>query len=52
MDAALRIGNGLAAINKTQAVIHFEPDGTIVHANDLFLSAIGYTLEENSRQAS
>jgi methyl-accepting chemotaxis protein len=36
----------LAAINKSQAVIEFELDGTIIKANDNFLSALGYRLEE------
>ena len=36
----------LAAIHKSQAVIQFEMDGTIIDANDLFLNAMGYTLEE------
>ena len=30
----------------TQAVIEFELDGTIIHANDTFLSTVGYTLDE------
>jgi methyl-accepting chemotaxis protein len=34
------------AINKSQAVIEFDMDGTIMRANDLFLKAMGYTLEE------
>jgi len=34
------------AINKSQAVIEFQPDGTIIHANQNFLSVMGYTLEE------
>lgn len=34
------------AINKSQAVIEFTLDGTILHANQNFLSALGYTLEE------
>ncbi len=34
------------AINKAQAVIEFELDGTIISANDNFLSAMGYTLAE------
>lgn len=38
--------SNLAAINRTQAVIEFKLDGTIVRANDNFLSATGYTLEE------
>lgn len=36
----------LAAIQKSQAVIQFEMDGTIIHANDNFLNALGYRLEE------
>jgi len=36
----------LAAIGKVQAIIEFDLDGTIVHANPLFLRAMGYTLEE------
>jgi len=34
------------AINKVQAVIEFELDGTIVSANDNFLNALGYSLDE------
>ncbi len=37
--------NLLAAISKTQAVIEFEMDGTIITANDNFLKTLGYTLE-------
>ncbi|MDX1496022.1 MAG: methyl-accepting chemotaxis protein, partial [Salinisphaeraceae bacterium] len=36
----------LEAISKAQAVIEFELDGTIRHANDNFLNALGYSLEE------
>ncbi len=36
----------LEAISRSQAVIEFEMDGTIRHANDLFLGAMGYTLDE------
>ena len=36
----------LDAIHKSQAVIEFDMDGTIVDANDLFLNAMGYTLDE------
>ncbi|MGY2903237.1 methyl-accepting chemotaxis protein [Bradyrhizobium sp. URHC0002] len=35
-----------AAINKSQAVIEFKLDGTIVTANKNFLDAMGYTLDE------
>ncbi|MEM9446391.1 MAG: PAS domain-containing methyl-accepting chemotaxis protein [Verrucomicrobiota bacterium] len=34
------------AINRVQAVIEFEVDGTIITANDNFLKTLGYTLEE------
>jgi len=40
-DAAI-----VEAINRSQATIEFKMDGTIVHANDLFLGAMGYTLDE------
>ncbi|CCD87036.1 putative methyl-accepting chemotaxis sensory transducer with Pas/Pac sensor [Bradyrhizobium sp. ORS 285] len=36
----------LAAINRAQAVIEFNMDGTIITANDLFLNVMGYRLEE------
>jgi methyl-accepting chemotaxis protein len=36
----------IAAIDKSQAVIEFNMDGTIIQANDNFLGAIGYSLEE------
>tara|TARA_R110001606_G_scaffold280396_2_gene429129 strand:+ start:30007 stop:31887 length:1881 start_codon:yes stop_codon:yes gene_type:complete len=36
----------LDAISKSQAVISFELDGTILSANDNFLNALGYTLGE------
>ncbi len=36
----------LEMIDKTQATIQFEPDGTILTANQNFLDALGYTLEE------
>ncbi|MCW0234449.1 MAG: methyl-accepting chemotaxis protein [Ferrovibrio sp.] len=34
------------AINKAQAVIEFTLDGKILHANENFLKALGYTLDE------
>jgi methyl-accepting chemotaxis protein len=34
------------AISRSQAVIEFALDGTILTANENFLSAVGYTLEE------
>jgi len=34
------------AISKSQAVIEFNMDGTIIQANDNFLNTVGYSLEE------
>ncbi|MEK7801924.1 MAG: PAS domain-containing methyl-accepting chemotaxis protein [Pseudomonadota bacterium] len=42
MDNASQI----AAINKAQAVIEFNLDGTIRHANENFLKTLGYRLDE------
>jgi methyl-accepting chemotaxis protein len=36
----------IAAINKSQAVIEFALDGTVLTANENFLHALGYTLSE------
>jgi len=36
----------ISAILRAQAVIEFDPDGTIVTANDHFLEAVGYALGE------
>ena len=33
----------LDMVNRTQAVIHFEPDGTILYANENFLAAVEYS---------
>lgn len=39
--------NGIVeAINRVQAVIEFDLEGNILHANDNFLAATGYTLNE------
>ncbi|GAB3123827.1 PAS domain-containing methyl-accepting chemotaxis protein [Novispirillum itersonii subsp. nipponicum] len=35
-----------AALDRSQAVIQFTLDGIVVHANENFLKALGYTLEE------
>ena len=35
-----------AAINRSQAVIEFRMDGTIITANQNFLNAMGYRLDE------
>ena len=44
---AERLNTGmLDAINKAQAVIEFSVDGKIQHANENFLKAMGYSLEE------
>jgi PAS domain S-box-containing protein len=36
----------IQAIGRSQAVIEFRPDGTIIDANDNFLNAVGYRLDE------
>jgi len=36
----------ISAIGKSQAVIEFHMDGTIITANDNFLKTLGYTLDE------
>jgi methyl-accepting chemotaxis protein len=36
----------IAAISKAQAVIEFEMNGTVLNANENFLKALGYTLDE------
>jgi methyl-accepting chemotaxis protein len=43
---AADVGGQLAAIGKSQAVIEFNLDGTIITANDNFLQALGYLLSE------
>lgn len=43
---ALEDENKLAAISRSQAVIEFLPDGTILDANDNFLAVTGYGLDE------
>lgn len=50
-DAKARIENTdfrnqLRAISRAQAVIEFRPDGEIITANEHFLNAMGYGLEE------
>jgi methyl-accepting chemotaxis protein len=43
----IRVNEGvLAALDKTQAIIEFKLNGEIVQANDNFLRAMGYSLEE------
>ena len=43
---ALRDHNRLRAIDQSQAVIEFAPDGTVQSANDQFLKAMGYSVDE------
>lgn len=45
-DQVADLRSQVAAIRASQAVIQFEPDGTILEANDIFLDAMGYTLPE------
>ncbi|MDA5194133.1 methyl-accepting chemotaxis protein [Govanella unica] len=40
----------VAAINKSQAVIQFDKDGVILDANENFLNAVGYRLDEIAGQ--
>ncbi len=40
------VAGQLSAIDRTQATIEFELDGTIITANDNFLRAMDYTLDE------
>lgn len=41
-----RAQSQIAAIQNSQAVIEFEPDGTIIEANENFLKTMGYSLQE------
>ena len=43
---AMEDAGRIAAINRAQAVIEFNMDGTIVNANENFLTAMGYSLDE------
>ncbi|WP_439573636.1 methyl-accepting chemotaxis protein [Phreatobacter sp.] len=36
----------IAALDRSQAIIQFEPDGRILDANRLFLDCVGYALED------
>ena len=44
--AAIADAARLAAIERSTAVIDFDPEGNILHANALFLAAVGYTESE------
>ena len=43
---AANVRSQLAAMNRVQAVIQFDLDGTVVSANENFLELMGYSLEE------
>ena len=42
----LELVNIFAAINKSQAVVEFQTDGTVIIANDNFLNMLGYSSDE------
>ncbi|MBX9457958.1 MAG: PAS domain-containing methyl-accepting chemotaxis protein [Rhizobium sp.] len=44
--AALDDENRIRAINQSQAIIEFEPDGSVFHANENFLTTMGYRFSE------
>jgi methyl-accepting chemotaxis protein len=44
--ATADLAGQIAAIGKSQAVIEFNMDGTVIGANQNFLKAVGYALEE------
>ncbi|MDR7026731.1 methyl-accepting chemotaxis protein [Rhizobium rosettiformans] len=43
---ANKLADDMKAISTAQAMISFSPDGTILHANENFLTTLGYTLDE------
>jgi methyl-accepting chemotaxis protein len=45
-DEVTEMRGALEAINNVQAVIEFEPDGTILQANENFLKTLGYRQDE------
>ncbi|QDU95423.1 methyl-accepting chemotaxis protein [Lignipirellula cremea] len=45
-NKALDFQNQIQAINEAQAVIEFEPDGSIITANSNFLQTMGYSARE------
>ena len=44
----LDLDGQIAALNRSQAVISFDPAGTVLDANSNFLDAVGYRLDEIS----
>ena len=49
-SAGLDLDGMVAALKRTHAVIEFNPTGKVLEANEIFLSAFGYTWEEVSGQ--
>ncbi|MEL7001273.1 MAG: PAS domain-containing protein [Bacteroidota bacterium] len=47
---SLKYENQIKAINKSQGVVEFNLDGTILNANGIFLDITGYTLKELKNQ--
>ncbi|SEP79574.1 methyl-accepting chemotaxis sensory transducer with Pas/Pac sensor [Solimonas aquatica] len=45
-DKAREYEGRMEAISRAQAIIEFDLDGTVFHANENFLKVMGYTLEE------
>ena len=45
-ELSVEINNQLTAINRSNAVIEFNLEGIIQHANDIFLGLMGYQLQE------
>ncbi|SNY92099.1 methyl-accepting chemotaxis sensory transducer with Pas/Pac sensor [Cohaesibacter sp. ES.047] len=43
---ALAVAGQINAIDRSQAVIHFKMDGTVIEANENFCDALGYRLDE------
>lgn len=46
LSGYLDILNIQAALDRSQAIIHFDPNGTILWANENFLRTMGYSLEK------
>jgi methyl-accepting chemotaxis protein len=45
-QADLDLGGKMAALDRSQAIIEFTPEGRVITANRNFLNAVGYKLEE------
>ncbi len=45
-DETIEQRSVIHALNRAQAIIYFKPDGTVLEANDNFLSSFGYSLSE------